>query len=79
MNQTVCTNGCRIYMDIMTGKRVAVNLGCYLPVIYFTVSSSSRRRVDGAKGMDGENIYPAESFTLLENTKYPSTIKYIGK
>ena len=52
-----CLNKCRIYVDIMTGKKLSSIELANLEQIFWSVRSSSLRGGDVVKGVDGGNRY----------------------
>ena len=46
-------NGCRIYVDIMTGGKLAYIMVANMIIFYFAVRSSKSVRGEWVKGMDG--------------------------
>ena len=46
-------NGCRIYVDIMTGEKLSSFYPANIELVYWSVRSSSRRGVYGVKRVAG--------------------------
>ena len=59
---TFSINGCKIYLDIMKGEKLSSLHGSR----HWSVRSSSKRREDGVKGMEGGNHY----FSRLQVSLY---------
>ena len=53
----ICINRCRLYMDIMTGKKLLSIKLANIELEYWSVRSSNRREEDGVKMVEGKKRY----------------------
>ena len=63
-------SGCRINVDIMTAEKFSSIYLAYMELIYWSVSSSSRRRGDGVKGVNFSQCPGYVKVFFLIYTKY---------